>query len=188
MNLFHLLPNRSPKKGMWSAVKMVTMVTAAALFLAMTATPANNAEQLVFSTPGSLMTLTGNSKAAETPFGFWIWCAFQASPSSTPVTYQGAQVCQGSMYFYALGIPEHVVSAFLTKENPDGVFHLEVFGFQSPQQAAPDFACLLTNPNPPQTGPINTVDVGCAFFNPDLGGGTGSGVVTNAVVRATGPQ
>lgn len=182
----HFLLNRVPHKGMLSAVKKVTIVAASLLFLAMTATPANNAEELVFSTSGSFMTLTNNSIAAGTPFGFWIWCAFHASPSSTPVTYQGAQVCQGSMYFYALGIPEHVVSAFLTKENPEGVYHLTVFGFKSPEQSLPDFSCFLRNETL-QSGPTNTVHVDCTFFNPELGGGMGSADVTNAVVKDTGP-
>jgi hypothetical protein len=44
-------------------------------FAAMTATSANNAEEVIFSTPGSVITLSGNSKAAATPFGFWIWCS-----------------------------------------------------------------------------------------------------------------
>ena len=65
--------------------------------------------ELVFSKTGGFMPLIGNSSdlhgTGGTPFGFWIWCAFQASPSSTPVTYQGAQVCQGSMYFYFLEYP-----------------------------------------------------------------------------------
>jgi hypothetical protein len=183
----HSLLDRVPQKGMLSAVGKVTIVAASLLFLAMTATPANNAEELVFSTSGSFMTLTDNSRGiASTPFGFWIWCAFHASPSSTPVTYQGAQVCQGSMYFYALGIPEHVVSAFLTKESPEGVYHLTVFGFKSPEQSLPDFSCFLRNETL-QSGPTNTVHVDCTFFNPELGGGTGSADVTNAVVKDTGP-
>jgi hypothetical protein len=185
--LLHSLPDRTSRKHVLSIVKRVVIVTTSLLVLTMTAAPAsNNAEQLVFSTSGSFMPLDGNSTAASTPFGFWIWCAFQPSPASTPVTYQTAQVCQGSMYFYGLGVPEHVVSAFLTKENPEGVYHLEVFGFRSPQQSAPDFSCFLTNQTL-QSGPTNTVDVGCTFFNPALGGGTGSAVVTNAVVKDTGP-
>ncbi len=51
--LLHSLPHRTPQKGMLSVGKRVTIVAAAVLFLAMTATPANNAEQLVFSTPGA---------------------------------------------------------------------------------------------------------------------------------------
>jgi len=167
-------------------VKRFSVLAALLLFLAMTATPQQNAEELVFSTSGSVMSLIGNSSGlTSTPFGFWIWCAFHASPSSTPVTYQGAQVCQGSMYFYALGEPEHVVSAFLTKEGPDGIYTLEVFGFKSPQQAAPDFECTLRNETL-TSGPSNTVDVHCTFFT--LGGGSGTAKVTNAVVNDTGAK
>ena len=166
-------------------VKRLGIVVALLLLLAITATPANNAEELVFSKTGGFMTLSGNSIATSTPFGFWIWCAFHASPSSTPVTYQGAQVCQGSMYFYALGEPEHVVSAFLTKEGPDGIYTLEVFGFKSPRQGAPDFACTLRNETL-TSGPRNSVDVHCTFFA--LGGGSGTAKVTNAVVNDTGPK
>lgn len=75
---------------MWSSRKKVTIAAASLPFLAITAKPANNAEELVFSTPGSVMTLTDNGIATHTDFGFWIWCAFSASPASTPATYQGA--------------------------------------------------------------------------------------------------
>src|SRR5258708_35084527 len=130
---------------MVSTVKNSAAIASALLCADTTATPANNAEELVFSHTGGLMTLTGNANAKSTPFGFWIWCAFHGSPSSTPVTYQGAQVCQGSMYFYALGVPEHVVSAFLTVEPGNGEYILTVFGFKSPNQSTPDFACILDN-------------------------------------------
>src|SRR5258708_24539512 len=123
---------------MVSTVKNSAAIASALLCADTTATPANNAEELVFSHTGGLMTLTDNGVAKGTPFGFWIWCAFHGSPSSTPVTYQGADVCQGSMYFYSLGGPEHVVSAFLTKEPADGTYIITVFGFKIPH-AAPDF-------------------------------------------------
>ena len=170
---------------MLSTVKKIAIIASALLFVATTATPANNAEELVFSHTGGLMTLTGNANAKSTPFGFWIWCAFHGSPSSTPVTYQGADVCQGSMYFYFLGVPEHVVSAFLTKEPADGTYIITVFGFKSPQ-AAPDFMCKLENTPPITSGPSNTVNVNCTFFA--LGGGTGTATVTGAVVHDTGPS
>ena len=175
---------------MRSTVKKLAMVVAALLCLAMTATAADNAEQLVFSETGGFMPLSGNSSdlhgTGGTPFGFWIWCAFHASPSSTPITYQGAQVCQGTMYFYFLGVPEHVVSAFLTVEGPEGTYTLTVFGFKSPQQSAPDFVCTLKNAGPPTQGPTNSVTVHCIFTS-SLGGGTGTATVQDAVVHATGP-
>ncbi|HXL79239.1 MAG TPA: hypothetical protein VN951_00060 [Pyrinomonadaceae bacterium] len=137
----------------------------------------NNAEQLVFSTPGSFMPLTGNTSEG-TPFGFWIWCAAAPSPKSAPPTYQAALVCQGSMYFYFLGVPEHVASAFTVKEDAEGLYTIMVFG--------KDFACQLNNTTTSQ-GPHDTVNVGCSF-SPGFGGGTGTATVTNATVNTTGPK
>ena len=172
------------------SLKVVMLVVATLLLTAMTATPQNNAEELVFSKTGGFMPLSGNSNnlhgTGGTPFGFWIWCAFHGSPSSTPITYQGAQVCQGEMYFYFLGVPEHVVSAFLTKENPEGTYLLTVFGFHKPQQSVPDFVCTLKNAGPPTPGPTNSVHVHCMFAS-SLGGGTGDTDVDGAVVNSTGP-
>ncbi len=154
---------------------MVTIVAASLLFLAMTASPANNAEELIFSTPGSFMPLTGNTdnlhNTGGTPFGFWIWCAAQASPASTPPTYQAAMVCQGSMYFYFLGGEEHVLSAFKVTEN-SGLYTITVF--------ATDFTCTLNNTTT-NKGPNNTVHVFCSFST-GFGGGTGSVDVTNATI------
>src|SRR5579859_853809 len=61
----------SKKKGVknMSVIKKAALVVAAVVCAAMTATPANNSEQVVFSDTGALMTLVGNSKAATTPFG-----------------------------------------------------------------------------------------------------------------------
>jgi hypothetical protein len=140
-----------------------------------------NAEELVFSTPGSFMTLTGNSDdlhgTGGTPFGFWIWCAAGPSPKSAPPTYQAAQVCQGSMYFYFLGIPEHVASDFSVVENADGLYTIGV--------SARDFDCVLNNTTTNQ-GPNDTVNVTCSFSSL-FGGGIGTATVTNATVNTTGP-
>jgi hypothetical protein len=163
---------------MLSAVKMFTITTVSLLFLAMPASPANNAEELVFSKTGAFMPLTGNTDnlhgTGGTPFGFWIWCAAQPSPASTPPTYQAAMVCQGSMYFYFLGVEEHVASAFNVTENPpgSGLYTIKVF--------ADDFTCTLNNTttNP---GPNNTVHVFCTFSSA-FGGGTGSADATNATI------
>jgi hypothetical protein len=166
---------------MLSVVKKVTITAVVLLFFAMTATPSNSAEELVFSTPGSFMTLTGNTDnlhgTGGTPFGFWIWCAAQPSPASTQPTYQAAFVCQGSMYFYFLGVPEPVASAFKVTENADGLYTIKVF--------AKDFTCTLQNTTT-NSGPDDTVLVGCSFSNA-FGGGTGSATVTNATVNTTGP-
>ncbi len=53
---------------MSSPVRRNTVIAAALLLVGMNATAANNAEQVIFSTPGFLMTLTGNSIASETGF------------------------------------------------------------------------------------------------------------------------
>jgi hypothetical protein len=76
----------------------ISIVATSVLLLATTAMPANNAEQVVFSTPGFTMNLSNNNKAQSTPFGFWIWCAAAAAPGSNG-GYQNANACQGSMYF-----------------------------------------------------------------------------------------
>ncbi len=163
---------------MLSTVKILSIIAAMLLCLAMTATAqSSNAEELVFSKTGGFMPLEGNSTTGGTPFGFWIWCAFHASPSSTPVTYQGAHVCQGTMYFYFLGVPEHVSSAFMTAEGPEGTYTIKVI--------ANDFVCTLQNIGPPTSGPTNKVTVSCTFSG--LGGGSGAATVDGAVVHATGP-
>ena len=40
------------------------------------------------------MTLTGNTKATATPFGFWIWCAAEA-PTGSNSGYQTNNVRDG---------------------------------------------------------------------------------------------
>jgi hypothetical protein len=167
------------------ARKKIALGIAAMMLVAVTAFPANNAEQVIFSGAG-LMTLRGNTQPA-TPFGFWIWCAFHPSAASTPPTYQAAQVCQGSMYFYALGIPSHVVSAFSIVEDPDGVYTFPVVGLKSPNDTSPEFVCFMHNAEPPKNGPNNTVTADC-LFSPVLGGGQGHGVAEKSIVNATGPE
>src|SRR5260370_14726176 len=131
-----------------SVSKRITIIAAAILFLAIAGTTANKAEELVVSKTGAFMTISGNTAGVTgTPFGFWIWCAFHASPASLPVTYQGAQVCSGSMYFYALGVPQHTVSAFSITEgaNNSYTFSLVVLNAKTQQ---PDFTCVRSNDCP----------------------------------------
>ncbi len=78
--------------------KKVALIAGVVLLVAMSARAANNAEQVVFSTSGSVMTLSDDS---TTPFGFWIWCAAGA-PATSKGGYLAANACQGSMYFYAI--------------------------------------------------------------------------------------
>jgi len=169
--------------------KKVSLIMAGLLLLAITATPANNAEQVVFSTPGFTMQLSGNSKASSTPFGFWIWCAAQASPTSNG-GYQNDNAGQGSMYFYALDKHATHVIGFVG-EPEDGIYLMTVFQGTAAQLFSgtldPAYTCTLTNLVPDPKGPGNSVDVSC-HFSPSLGGGTGSATVTNAVVNVTGAK
>jgi hypothetical protein len=187
--LLHRFPGRSREKGKLSVVKKGSIIAASLLFLAMTAMPANNAEEIVFSTPGFVMALTGNSKGTTTPFGFWIWCAGAAAPGSNG-GYQNAQACQGAMYFYALDTHvTHVVGE--VSEGPSGIYTMTVVQGTAAQLFSgtlhPAYACTLTNDTPDPKGPGNGVTVNCTFIDPSLGGGSGKSDVTNAVVNVTGP-
>ncbi len=122
---------------------------------------ANNSEQVVFSTSGGSGTFGGKA----TGFGFWIWCEGQ---SSNP--YQGA--CNGSMYFYALGIVKHV--AGMVTETATDTYQMDVVS-----TADDSVACTLTNVPPITSGPTNTVNVSCTKPS-------GSGTATS-VVKVTGP-
>ncbi len=172
-----------------SVTKKVTLIAAALLFVAINATPANNAEQVVFSTSGFTMDLAGNTKAATTPFGFWIWCAAEAAPGSKG-GYQNANACQGSMYFYALDTHVTPVIGFVT-EGPDGIYTMNILQGTPAQLFSgtlnPAYACTLTNDTPDPKGPGNGVTVNCSFTSA-LGGGTGHADVLNAVVNVTGPK
>ena len=172
-------------------IRRGTLVLVTLVLLTLTATAANNAEQVVFSTPGFAMSLSGNTIAPSTGFGFWIWCAASAAPGSNG-GYQNANACQGSMYFYQLAHTTPVIG-FVT-EGPDGIYTMQVQEGTFPQLRAAGFGqipgsqynCLLTNDTPDPMGPGNGVTVSCAFAKA-LGGGTGAADVTNAVVNVTGP-
>lgn len=107
-----------------SVIKKTALVVAAMLVVAMTATPANKAEQVVFSDTGAILTLTGNrSQLATAPVGFWVWCAGPAAPGSNG--YQNGGACQGSMYFYALQTKaSHVIGD--VSENPSGIYTMHL--------------------------------------------------------------
>ena len=170
-----------------SVIKKAVLVVAAMLVVAMTATSANNAEQVIFSDTGAILTLNGNqSGLASTAFGFWIWCAGQAAPGSNG-GYQNGNACQGSMYFYGLQTKaSHVVGG--VSEGPDGIYTMHVVEGTAAQFFSgtlnPSFTCTLANTVPNPTGPANTVKVGCIFIR--LGGGAGNATDTGAVVNITG--
>ena len=169
-----------------SAIKKVGLFAALLLLVTVSAVPANNAEQIVFSKTGGLMNLVGNSKAS-TPFGFWIWCAGQAAPGSNG-GYQNANACQGSMYFYALSTPAtHVIGQ--AAEGPSGIYTMHVVEGTAAQLFSntlhPAYTCSLNNTTP---GGGDSVQVSCIFLDPALGGGMGSATVTGAIVNITGPN
>ena len=174
---------------MLSTVKRATILMTSLLCLHTTAAPANNSEQVVFSTPGFVMSLAGNSKATTTPFGFWIWCAASAAPGSNG-GYQNANACQGSMYFYALDTHTTPVIGQVT-EGPDGIYTMHIVQGTPAQLFSntlnPAYTCTLANTAPDPHGPGNSVNVGCIFLKPSLGGGSGTATVTNAVANVTGP-
>jgi len=167
-------------------IKKVGLCAALLLLATISAIPANNSEQVVFSKTGGLMKLSGNSIAAATPFGFWIWCAGQAAPGSSG-GYQNANACQGSMYFYALSTPAtHVVGQ--ATEGSAGIYTMHVVEGTPAQLFSntlhPAYTCTLTNTTP---GGGDSVQVSCIFLDPALGGGMGSALVTGAIVNITGP-
>lgn len=177
---------------MVSPVKAALVVASSLFLLAAPARSANNAEQVVFSTPGFLMNLQGNTKAGSTPFGFWIWCAAEAAPGSKG-GYENAHACQGSMYFYALDTHATPIVGF-NVEGPDGIYTMFVQQGTFAQLKAANFgpipgtpySCTLQNDTPDPHGPGNSVTVHCRFSS-ELGGGSGAADVTNAVVNVTGP-
>ena len=174
-----------------SIARKTTLVAAALMLVTLTATAANNAEQVVFSTPGFVMDLTGNSNGPSTPFGFWIWCIAGAAPNGGG-PYQSNNACQGSMYFYALDQHATPVIGFST-EPDEGIYTMLVLEGTLPELldgsifGNADYACTLTNTLPGGRGRHgNSVQVDCAF-SPALGGGIGSALVDNVVVNVTGP-
>lgn len=174
------------------ALKKGLVVGAAILSITMSARAANNAEQVIFSTPGFPMQLSGNEIATSTGFGFWVWCAAEAAAPSRG-GYQNANACQGSMYFY--GLDKHATPVLgEVEEGTDGIYSAHVVqttfaklkanGFVPPPDSP--YFCTLTNLDPDPIGPNNSVRVDCVFSSA-LGGGTGTAIVTNAVVNVTGP-
>lgn len=168
-----------------SVIKKVGLCSVLLLFVSLSAIPATNSEQVVFSKTGGLMALQGNSIAASTPFGFWIWCNGQAASNSNG-GYQLANACQGSMYFYALSTPATSVLGQATEGAP-GIYTMHVvqgtFAEFKSNTLNPSYTCSLTNVTP---GGGSSVTVSCIFFSA-LGGGMGTATVNGAIVNITGP-
>ena len=127
-----------------------------------TTATANNSEQLVFS--GVATEGTG------APVGFWIWCEVE---SNNPYEDE----CNGSMYFYALGITKHV------EDVEDGITESAGESYQIKVHSTKDdsIACTLENAPNPVHGPRNTVTVMCT--SPQ----NVNAVSHSAVVNVTGP-
>ncbi len=179
------------RRHMTTQTRKLVLLGAALAFITTTAKAANNAEQVVFSTPGFVMNLSGNSSGlSTTPFGFWVWCAAEPAPTGQG-GYQNDNACQGSMYFYALDTHATGVVGFSTDgSGGEGTYIANVFQGTAAQffkgTLHPDYACTLENTAPDTKGVGQTVVVHCSF-GPSLGGGTGTATVTNAVVNVTGP-
>ena len=150
---------------------------------------AKNAEQVIFSTPGFFpMTLTGPPPTGGlTPLGFWVWCIAEPGGPPSNGVYGADKACQGSMYFYFLGHPEHVFgAAFLNNgsgiaEGPNGIYTMTV--------DAADFHCTLKNIVPSQTKALtNTVHVECDFKGALAAAIHGTADVSNSAVNVTGPK
>lgn len=125
-----------------------------------------NAEQIIFSTPGDF-------SGPLAPFGFWVWC--EDEDAGNP--YAG--VCQGSLYFYALGMVSHVAGS--VEENADGTYTMSVVSTSGTPGS--NISCELTNETA-NRGPTNNVFTECT----DPIDNTGNPEITpNSVVVVTGP-
>jgi hypothetical protein len=154
---------------MTPALKKVVVVGAAILSITMSARASNNAEQVIFSTPGFPMQLTGNQIAASTGFGFWMYF-YGLDKHATPVLGEVSEAGDTGIY------TAHVVQTTFAK--------FKANGFEPPPDAP--YRCTLSNVESDPMGPNNSVQVDCTLSSA-LGGGSGTALVTNAVVNVTGP-
>ena len=119
------------------AVSLAVAVPIAMLSLA-PAAGAQGKEQIVFSGTGS---------GRFGVFGFWVWCAVEGPPH-----YEDE--CNGSMYFYDLGLVKHVTGE--ASEPAEDVYQMDV------ESRDGSVVCTLMNDPPILHGPRNTVDVSCS--------------------------
>lgn len=112
---------------------------------------------------------------SNTHFGFWIWC--EGPQSNNP--YRGQ--CQGSMYFYGLGVTRPVDG--LVTETSSGVFTMRV---SSPDN---EIACGLQNETPQSTAgaELNTIDVTCPLSPQAVGTIQGSATAQEVIVNVINP-
>jgi hypothetical protein len=126
-----------------------------ALIAGAPAATAERSEQVVFSGAGA---------GDFGPFGFWVWCQVETSnPYETD--------CNGSIYFYQLGLTKHVTGD--VTEPADDQYQMDLASSNG------SIDCTLTNEPPIVHGPHNTVDASCSSPS-------GTGTSTNAVVTNNG--
>ncbi len=156
------------------------LVTVAALLLivAVVISNATQNEQVIFSVGKVSPTF---DYTAPTPppsnahFGFWIWCEGPQSNNA----YKGE--CQGSMYFYGLGVTRPVDGK--VAETSPGIFTMRV---SSPDN---EIACGLQNVTPQSRAgaELNTIDVTCPLSPQAAGTIQGSGTAADVVVNVVNP-
>jgi hypothetical protein len=122
-----------------------------------------SSEQVVFSGIAGIGTTFPNGS----PVGFWIWCEAE---SSNPYEHE----CNGSLYFYALGLTKHVEGEI--EETGEDLYKMTV----SSTLDHTIVDCVLENTAEAEHGPHNEVRVSCTTPS-------GSAVSNTAVVNVTGP-
>jgi len=145
-----------------SPVSPSAMTSAAPSGVSLVQTSQHSSEQVVFSGVAT----TNSTFPNGSPAGFWIWCEAE---SENP--YDGE--CNGSMYFYALGITKHVEGE--VTEPSEGIYRMDVSSTLDGS-----VHCILMNAGEAVHGPNNTVTVTCTTPS-------GSATATSAVVNVTGP-
>jgi hypothetical protein len=139
-----------------------TLASAAPSGVSLAQAAQHASEQVVFSGVATTSSTFPNSS----PAGFWIWCEAE---SENP--YEGE--CNGSMYFYALGITKHVEGE--VTEPSEGIYRMDVSSTHDDT-----IHCILMKQAEAVHGPNNTVTVTCTTPS-------GSATSTSAVVNVTGP-
>jgi hypothetical protein len=130
-----------------------------------TANGPRSSEQVIFSG----VAFVNSSFAKNSPVGFWIWCEAE---SSNPYDEE----CNGSMYFYELGITRHVEGEIAEVGEDTEIYDMTVSSTRDDKIKN----CVLRNLAEPELGPNNTVRVTCQ--DP-----AGTAFSNNAVVKVTGP-
>ncbi len=133
-------------------------------------------EQVIFSVanvPGTFSYTAPTPPPADDHFGFWVWCQGPASNND----YAGA--CNGSMYFYGLGVTRPVSGS--VSEPSTGIYTMSVMSSDS------EIVCSLTNEVPfsGKGSERQTIDVSCPPLGVAPGVVQGTGTAPDAVVNVT---